>query len=167
MNHFHFHEFYSMKFNSWISLIENISKIVYWIQQETHETYQHQREYLKRINLLFNVMWPKLIQICVGVFCEEKNIQFWHVIIEMWWYEKTNMERVLIWNCLLELSSKRMTTKRTQSPPPPPTFMYHYHYNFIFMFSILPYCLSLFLYFPSFIQTEICKCTYTLLIIDD
>jgi hypothetical protein len=49
--------------------------------------------------VLFNVMWIKLNS---NMCWEDKNIQFPHVIIERWWYEK-----VSTWN---QLSSKKWYT---------------------------------------------------------
>jgi hypothetical protein len=50
--------------------------------KKTHKIIWLWREDLKRINLLFHVMWPKLNCIMVGVIQVNKNIQFWHVTIE-------------------------------------------------------------------------------------
>jgi hypothetical protein len=53
--------------------------------------YQFEKEDSKRINLLFNVMWPiKILEYYVDVTWEDKKIQFSPITIERWWYKNTN-----------------------------------------------------------------------------
>jgi hypothetical protein len=67
--------------------------------------YQFEKEDSKRINLLFNVMWPiKILEYYVDVTWEDKNIQFSPIQIERWWYKNTNYMK-FFWHGIVKLET--------------------------------------------------------------
>jgi hypothetical protein len=76
-------------------------------------------------------MWCDLnwIVFCVGVIRVSKNIQFWYVTIERWWYEKANMKKICSEIVFSNYHSKGWPLMEPKVALSKQALIYHHDYN--------------------------------------